>query len=167
MNKIAKIIGGLILSAFMMFINITDVNAASASISVSSSTSKIVIGKTFTVTVKISSSSKLGSWEWVINYDTGKFKLTGGDTYVADFGDGSKTSASYKYTFKAIGTGSGSIGVKSYGGYAWDGNEKFSLSANSKSVKVITQADLEASYSKNNDLKNLEVEGSTLSPEFN
>src|SRR5574344_89109 len=139
MNKIAKIIGGLILSAFMMFINITDVNAASASISVSSSTSKIVIGKTFTVTVKISSSSKLGSWEWVINYDTGKCK----------------------------GTGSGSIGVKSYGGYAWDGNEKFSLSANSKSVKVITQADLEASYSKNNDLKNLEVEGSTLSPEFN
>ena len=88
--------------------------ASSASINVSSSVSKVVVGKTFNVTVKISSSEVLGSWEWTIEYDKSKFKLLSGQQTVADYGNGSKKSSSYTYSFKAIASGSGNISVKSY-----------------------------------------------------
>ena len=60
----------------MIFSNITNVNAASASISVTASSTSVVVGSTFTITYKISSSSALGSWEFTPSYDTSKFKLT-------------------------------------------------------------------------------------------
>lgn len=165
MKKYAKRIVSIILG-LLLFLNNSDIlNAASASISVSSSTSKVVIGNTFTVTVKISSGTTLGSWEWTIDYDKSKFKLTSGEINVADYGNGSKKSASYTYKFKAIGSGSGKISVKSYGAYSWD-ETKLSISASSKTINVITQAQLEASYSKNNNLKSLDISGITLSPTF-
>lgn len=139
--------------------------ASSASINVASSVSKIVVGKTFNVTIKISSSEVLGSWEWTIDYDKSKFKLQSGQQTVADYGNGSKKSASYTYSFKAIASGSGNITVKSYGGYTWSEN-KLNISKNTKTVKVITQSELESSYSKNNDLSNLEITGYTLEPSF-
>lgn len=166
MKNSFKILTGFLLGVFLTFANIINVNAASANISVSSSTSKIVLGNTFTVTVKISSSNALGSWEWVINYDTGKFKLMSGDSYVADYASGSSVkSKTYTYKFKAVGTGSGTIGVKSYGAYEWN-ETKLSISAGSKTVKVITQAEQQESYSKNNNLSSLSIDGLTLTPEF-
>lgn len=167
MKKIFNILLTILFTCLLFHINTQKINAASASISVSSSTSQIVVGKEFTVTVKISSSTSLGSWEWVINYNSKNFKLLSGTSYVVDYAsNGSKKSASYTYRFKAIGTGTGTIGVKSYGAYAWN-ESKLSVSAGSKSVKVITQAQLEATYSKNNNLKSLSIDGLTLSPKFN
>ena len=162
MNKIFKSLFGLI----VMFSFMITINAASASIKVSSGTSQIVVGKTFTVTVKVSSGAALGSWEYSLNYDTGKFKLESGENPVADVANnGSTKSKSYTYKFKAVGTGTGSIGVKSVGVIGWDEN-KMSVSTSSKSVKVITQAQLEASYSKDNYLKSLSVDGLKLTPAF-
>lgn len=166
MNKIFKILSGIVVGVSLLFINTSTINAASASISVTSGTSKIVIGKSFTVTTKISSSTSLGSWEWVISYDTSKFKLVSGTPYIVGYSSGSSVkSKSYSYTFKAIGTGTGTITVKSYGAYAWN-ESKLSVTKSTKSVKVITQAELEASYSKDNNLSSLSVEGYTLSPTF-
>lgn len=162
MNKKIKIILCL---GFLILLLPFNIFAASGNIKVSSSTSKIVVGKTFNVTVNISSSSILGSWEWTIDYDKNKFKLQSGSSLVADYGNGSKKSQSYTYTFKAIGTGTGKIGVKSYGAYDWN-ESKLSLSANSKSITVITQSELEASYSKNNDLSSLSISGYDLEPSF-
>lgn len=139
--------------------------ASSASINVSSSVSKVVVGKTFNVTVKISSSEVLGSWEWTIEYDKSKFKLLSGQQTVADYGNGSKKSSSYTYSFKAIASGSGNISVKSYGGYTWNEN-KLNISKNTKTIKVITQSELEASYSKNNNLSHLEIKGYKIEPDF-
>ena len=139
--------------------------ASSASINVSSSVSKVVVGKTFNVTVKISSSEVLGSWEWTIDYDKRKFKLLSGQQTVADYGNGSKKTSSYTYSFKAIASGSGNISVKSYGGYTWNEN-KLNISKNTKTIKVITQSELEASYSKNNDLSHLEIKGYKIEPDF-
>lgn len=162
MKKLFK----LIFSIFIAFAFSASVYAASGKISVSSSTSKIVVGKQFTVTIKVSSSSKIGTWEFTPSYDKNKFKLVKGDTPVVDFGDGKITSKTYKYTFKAIGTGSGKITVKSYGIIGWD-KKTMSVSAGSSTVKVITQSELEASYSKDNYLKSLSVKGLKLSPTFN
>ncbi len=166
MKKILKAINILTISLLMFFSNFNTLLAASASISVSSSSKSVVVGNTFTVTYKISSSTALGSWEFTPNYDSSKFKLVSGDAYVADYASSSSTkSKSYTYKFKAIGSGSGKISVKSYAAYAYD-ESKMSVSGGSKTITVITEAQKKATYSKNNDLKSLSVEGLNLSPSF-
>lgn len=166
MKKIFKIFTTLFITTLIIFTNITKVNAASGSITVSSSSSKVVVGNTFTVTIKVSSGSSLGAWEFTPSYNTKLFKLTSGETPVVGFveKDGVK-SKTYTYKFKAIAKGSGSITVKSAGALTWS-KEKINLSVGSKSITVITQADLEASYSKNNNLKSLSVSGYNISPSF-
>jgi len=150
-----------------MFANINSLKAASASISVSSSKNTVLVGSTFSVTVRLSSGTTLGSWQWSIDYDSSKFKYISGETPVAETGDGVKKSVSYTYQFKAIASGNGRIGIKSYAALDWDTKSNYSLSVGSKTVSVITQAQLEASYSKNNNLSSLSIDGFTLSPEFN
>ena len=161
-----KIFRYFIVTILAVFINVSLLHAASASINVSSSTSKIVVGNTFSVTIKVSSGNTLGTWEFTPKYDSSKFKLTSGPSSVVDYGDGKTKSRSYTYKFKAIGTGSGQIGVKSYGVIDYNSESKMSVSTSSKTIKVITQAEQQASYSKNNNLKSLSIEGLTLSPSF-
>ena len=160
MKKIFKTLSVLIVS---LLFTIT-VDAATANISVSTSKSQVVVGNTFTVTTKISGSN-LGVWEWTLNYDTKKFKLVNGGSvmHVSDFSDNIKTKT---WTLKAIAKGSGTISVKSYAAYT-KSQATMKVTTNSKTVKVITQAELEASYSKDNNLKSLSVEGLTLEPSFN
>lgn len=168
MKNIKKIILAIFISTLFIFTNIIHVNAASANISVSSSTSKVVVGNTFTVTIKISSSANLGAWEFTPSYNTKLFKMTSGESPVVAYADGAGVkSKTYTYKFKAIAKGSGSITVKSVGILDWETKSNMSVSKGSKNITVITQADLEASYSKNNYLKSLSVTGYDLSPAFN
>lgn len=166
MKKIFKIFTTLFITTLIIFTSIIKVNAASGKITISSSTSKVVVGNSFTVTVKISSGNSLGAWEFTPSYNTKLFKLTSGETPVVGFveKDGVK-SKTYTYKFKAIAKGNGSITVKSAGALTWS-KEKINLSVDSKSITVITQADLEASYSKNNNLKSLSISGYKISPTF-
>jgi hypothetical protein len=167
MKEKIKKFGNLLLIGIIAFIlGFSDLKAASAYISVKSSASNVIVGRTFNVTVTISSSVALGSWEYTIDYNTSLFKLTSGQSYIADYGNGTKKSASYSYTFKAIASGTGRIGVRSYGAYDWS-EARMSVSSGSATVKTMTQAELEASYSKNNNLSALSVEGYTLSTAFN
>lgn len=165
MKRINKLLISLI-AICCLFISIPNVNAASATFKTTSNRSSVVVGNTFTVTVKVSSGSVLGSWEYTINYDSSIVQLVSGKKSVADPGNGSQKSASYSYTFKAIKAGSTNISVKSYGAYGWD-EKALSCSASGTTVKVITKAQLEASYSKDNNLKSLTVDGATITPEFN
>ena len=161
MKKILIILFGIILT----FTGTLKLEAASGTIKVTSSASTVVVGNTFKVTVTISSSEALGSWQYTISYDSNKVKLQSGESNVVDYGNGSTKSKSYTYTFKALRSGSANIGVKSYRAYAWD-ESLISLSAGSKTVKLITQEDLIASYSKDNTLKSLTVGNYELIPEF-
>lgn len=161
-----KYLKGIILSIAVFFGGLLSLNAASAYISVSSSSSRVIVGNTFNVTVNVSSDTPLGSWEYVMDYNSGVVKLISGQSSIVDYGNGSKTSQSYSYSFKAISSGSANIGVKSYGGYAWD-ESKFSMTAGSTSVSVISQAELAASYSKDNALGSLSTSVGSISPEFN
>lgn len=165
MKKIMKYLGGIVLSMLFLFTNLDTLSASSASISVSSSASTVVLGNTFTVTIKVSSSSKLGTWEFTPSYDSGKFKLVSGDTSVVDYGPTS--SKSYTYKFKAVGTGSGSISVKSYSVLDYDTTEEMKVSVGSKTVKVITAAEQKATYSSNNYIKEIYVDHHDgLTPSF-
>lgn len=162
LKKISIFILGIVLT----FGGILQVNASSGTISVTSSASTVVVGNTFKVTVKISSSAALGSWQYTISYDSNKVKLQSGTSNVVDYGDGTTKSKSYTYTFKALSSGSTNITVKSYRAYAWD-ESLMTLTAGSKTVKLITQDDLIASYSKDNTLKSITVDGYELTPTFN
>lgn len=165
MKKIKTIIFLLLLSLITLVSVPTTLNAASVTFKTTSSTSRVVVGRTFTVTVRVSSSEKLGSWEYTINYNSTVLSLVSGQKSVADPGNGSQTSVTYNYTFKAIKAGSSTISVKSYGALSWN-EVNLSPIATGTTVTVITQAQLEASYSKDNNLKALTVDSVKLNPTF-
>ena len=166
MKKNLKLLNIILITLLLLFVNINVLNAATAYIKVTSSTSKVVVGNTFSVSIKVSSSTSLGTWEFTPSYDKNKLKLVSGDTSVVGYGDEGVKSKTYNYKFKAIGTGNSTITVKSVGIIDYDKEKKMSTSISSKSIRVITQAELEASYSKNNNLKSLSIEGLKLSPSF-
>lgn len=167
MNKEINRFFTIIFTLLLLFTSISKVSAASASIQVTSNTNRIVVGKTFTINVKVSSSNTIGSWEWTISYDIKKLKLISGSATVKDYGDNKIKSKTYTYKFKAIATGSTSVTVKSAAVYDYKTEKTMSLTKGTKNISIITQAQLEASYSKNNNLKSLSVEGLKLSPTFN
>lgn len=163
MKKI-KYIVCCILATFMM---IGAVSAASGSITASTSTRTAAVGSTFTVTVKVSCSEAIGSWQFGISYDSANISLVSGDTNVAGYGDGSIKSKTYTYKFKAIKSGSAGIRISSPSMVSWnDDATLFTPSSSGTTVTVKTQAEIQASYSKDNNLKSLSVEGYELSPAF-
>lgn len=148
------------------------VSAASGSINIASS-STVVVGNKVTVTVTISSGTKMGSWQMSLNYDKKYLQLTSstardGGTFMIDYAeDPGVLKKTYTFTFKTLKSGSTSLSVDGYRAYVSSDLSAVSLSANTKQIRIITQAELEASYSKNNNLSALEVEGFTLTPAFN
>lgn len=147
------------------------VNAASGSINIASS-STVVVGNKVTVTVTISSGTKMGSWQMSLNYDKSYLQLTSstardGGTFMIDYAeDPGVLKKTYTFTFKTLKSGTTKLSVDGYRAYVSSDLSALSLSANTKQIRIITQAELEASYSKNNNLSALEVEGFTLTPEF-
>lgn len=147
------------------------VNAASGSINIASS-STVVVRNKVTVTVTISSGTKMGSWQMSLNYDKSYLQLTNstardGGTFMIDYAeDPGVLKKTYTFTFKTLKSGTTKLSVDGYRAYVSSDLSALSLSANTKQIRIITQAELEASYSKNNNLSALEVEGFTLTPEF-
>ncbi len=146
------------------------VKAASGSLSVSGS-SKVVVGNQVSITVTLSSGTKIGSWQMQLNYDKNYLKLTSssgeaGGAAMANSSTTGVTKKTYTFKFKALKTGSTKVSLVAYAAYAFDDFSPINLSTNSKTVSIITQQELEASYSKNNDLKSLGVEGFEIAPAF-
>ena len=161
----------ILISLFCLLVIPETVFAASGKINVSG-TSTVVVGNNVTVTVTLSSSTLIGSWEMSLNYDKNYLQLrsatseSNGIRMAASTATGVK-SKSYTFTFKTLKKGSTIVSVGGYLAYAYADLSEISLSSNSKTINIITQAELEASYSKNNNLASLGVEGFTLTPEFN
>ena len=148
----------IVLLSFSLFSQ--NVEASSGKISVSSS-STVVVGNTLTVTVTLSSSTALGAWEFDINYDSSYLRLTSSTaenngTYFVNYGNGSMKSKTYTLKFKALKSGSTNITVGSYDVYDWN-EDSMSITKSNKKVTLMTQEELEASYSKDNNLKDLSV----------
>ncbi len=167
MKRIKLLILGLI--SLIWFI--PKVYAASGNVSVASS-NQVVSGNKLTVTVTISSGTAIGSWQMNLNYDKSYLQLLSatseaGGTMMANSSATGVTKKSYTFTFKTLKTGSTTLSITSALAYAFSDLSQISLSTGSKTVKIITQAELEASYSKDNNLKSLSVEGFELSPAFN
>ena len=167
MKRIKKIFMAMLIGLLFPCI----VNAASGSINIASS-STVVVGNKVTVTVTISSGTKMGSWQMSLNYDKSYLQLTNstardGGTFMIDYAeDPGVLKKTYTFTFKTLKSGTTKLSVDGYRAYVSSDLSALSLSANTKQIRIITQAELEASYSKNNNLSTLEVEGFTLTPEF-
>ena len=148
--------------------NITTCSAASASVSISSSASKVVVGNTITYTVKVSSSTPLGSLVYKFDYDTSKLTLVSGtlnNTYVIQ--NDSTKSTTFTFKFKAKASGTATVSFILNEAIDFYGNPYTVNKTTSKSITIITQQQLEDSYSKNNYLSSLGVDGYVLSPSFN
>lgn len=154
----------LVFSVVMFIALIGTSNAAS--LSVSSSTKSAVVGNTISVTV---SASGAAGWEYCLNYDSSVFRLTsaGSDTGGACVKTGSTLIGYSKVTFKfkAIKSGTGTFSLRDAVMYGDDGNP-LSSSKGSVTVTARTQAEIQASYSDNANLKSLAVDGFELTPAF-
>ena len=162
MKKKLSLIIVLLLTAF---IGLFKLNASSGYFMVTTSRNNVVVGNEFYVTVTASSDARIGSLEFSISYDSSKVKLVSGDPVVVRPIEGLHSS-SYYYTFQAIASGSSVVTVKSYNMGDLDTESFMSVSAGSETITAITQADLEASYSKNNNLSSLSINSYELKPAF-
>lgn len=157
----------LILFSFICMVILPfQVNAANANISVSGS-STAMVGSTVTVNVNLSSSTPMGSWQFLVNYDSSMLQLSSGNVRVADYTSvsGGEKSKSYTLKFKTLKSGTTKVSVGSYVVYAYDESE-MSVTGGSKSIKIMSQAELEATYSKNNNLSSIKVDDYELTPAF-
>ncbi len=152
-----------------MFLFATSVDAATGSIIASTGTKVATVGSTFTVKVRLTCSEALGSWDFGITYDSAYISYVGGSPlHVIDqTSNGTDKTREYTYTFKAIKSGNANIRVADAQMAGYDEAKIFIPGKNSVAVTVKTQAEIQASYSKNNDLKALTVEGYELTPNFN
>lgn len=161
-----KKISFIVLTFFLTFI--FSVKAyASTSINVKSNSS-VTVGNTITTTVTISSSEALGSWNFVVGYDTSKLTLLDNTTQrIVGYGDGSTKSKSYTFKFKAKAVGTAKVYIDSASYYTWNEVAE-NVSKGSKSINVVNKTTAPTvRYSKNNNLFSLEIEGYKLEPEFN
>ena len=159
MKKILFIIG----LSFLFFCPYI-VNAAS--ISVAATTASGTVGGNITVRVNINEPSGLGSWEYSLDYDSNVLQLLSGNTHVVGYVSSERqTNQSYTYTFRVKGTGKTTISVKNTAIASWD--EVVTSPTDSTVINLVAREEVEESYSDDNNLASLEVEGLTLSPEFN
>lgn len=160
-----KKISLVIFSIFLSFLIINKVEASSATISVSSNKSRVIVGDTVTVTVKLSSSANLGTAQFdvVASSNLSFVSSSDGGLFVVYYPSSATTkSKTYTFTFKAKSSGSAYIQVKNAEVLDYDTEEKMSVSMGKASFKIMTQSELEDSYSKNNNLSNLQIEGYDL-----
>ena len=150
----------IILVGFFLFCFFPlSVNAASVSIAGTSATG--VVGGTITVNVTLRESKGLGSWEFSIGYDSSLLEMTSGSGHVVDYVQGEgQTSKTYTYKFRVKKSGTATISVINTAIAAWD--ESLTSPTDSTTIRLIAQEEITASYSSNNNLKSLGVEGYDL-----
>ncbi len=158
----------LIIILFFLFI--PTINASTARISISNSKSTVLVGSTLRTTVTVSSNSYLGVFEFDLKYDTTRLRLTNssaGGTSILGPSDINKITKTDSYTFDFVARTSGSASIYIANSTVYDIDEnKLSVTNGSSKVTVMTQSELEATYSKNNFLKSLSIENYQLEPEF-
>ena len=151
-----------ILLGFILILSTHKVDALSTSVTVKADKSTVVVGNTVTFTATIKSDKNLFALEYDISYNSNLLQITSGNTSNTIPLEGIKAKTlTWKFKAKKSGTATVKVNARSSDG------EVYSSKSGSKSVKIITQSELEASYSNNNYLSGLKVEEGTLSPAFN
>ena len=149
---------------FLFFCVPFKVNAAT--ISVSSSSKQAVVGGNVNVTITIREPSGLGAWQFNVGYDSSKLQLTSGTLNVAEALQRSgEVSRSYHYSFRVKAPGDATVSIASSDFIAIDEVTK-SAPKGSTTIHCVTQQEILDSYSKNNNLSSLSVDGYEITPAF-
>lgn len=137
-----------------------------ASVSIYSSSNTVVVGNSFNVSVTVSSDA--AAWDFSVGYDSSKLRVVSAnlESGMRSASTSDMHSRNYSITFKAISSGTASVWVSDALLYNNDAVQ-LSASKGSRSFTLRTWAEIQASYSKNNNLSSLGVDGANLSPEFN
>ncbi len=156
----------MVIAFTSLLFNVKALAATSIGISASSS---VTVGNTVTATVTISSNSTLGTWDFVIGYDTSKLTLLDdANQRIADFGDGKIKSRSYTFRFMTKATGSAKIYVDSASYYSYWDEKLENVSKGSKTITINPKkVSNPTTYSSNNYLSSLGIDGYELTPAFN
>jgi len=146
---------------FVLFISKVD----AASLSVRANKSTVVVGSTVNVTVTASGAA---GWEYCLSFDESLFTLTSSNAdswkcMRAGSSMGGGTTATF--VLKAKKSGSGTVGVNNYS-MIDDYSNPLPVSAGSVRLTCKTQAEIEASYSTNANLRSLSVDGFEITPAF-
>ncbi len=161
-----KLIKKVLLVFALFFSGMLVCNAATLNVNEYLSSSQVVVGNTVTVTVKLSSSNPIGAVNYSVSYDSSKLTHTSGTLNdITDDHYGQK-SFSLIFKFKAKESGNATINFKVNEAYDTD-LKALSFSNTSKTVKIITQSELQATYSSDSYLSKLGVEGQNITPAFN
>ena len=163
-----------LLSIFILFLTPNIIEAASVNVQISAPSS-VYVGDTVTVNVSISSSSKIGAWEYFISYDDSKltYLSTTAESaqHVINSSDSGKTSVNYSWSFKATNSGSASFSLSGIDAYAFDDDSGMSIGGStSVSINVVKPSSggnggsgstpsNNYKYSDNNNLSSLNIEG--------
>ena len=162
-----KKIKAILLALTLFFGSTLMVNAASLNVNEYLSSDKISIGDTVTVTVKLSSSSSIGAINYTVTYDSEKLTHTSGNLNDVIFAtDNITKSSTLTFKFKAKANGNATINFKINEAYDFD-ETPFSSSNTSKTVTIITPEEKKTTYSSDNNLSKLGVEGYSITPSFN
>lgn len=169
MKKIFSILLLVCTFSFLSFTAPERVYAASAKISVTSAKT-VVVGNTVKVTITVSSSAPLGAWAFDVKYDSSKLTFVSstleGSTRATGYTtNGNTKTKTYTITFKAKAAGTATVSVQNSEVAGFD-EKTMSTSNGSTKINIITQQQLQDSYSSNNNLKNLSVDGYQLTPNF-
>lgn len=131
----------VLFSLFILFLTPNIVSAASANVSISAPSS-VYVGDTVTINVSLSSSSKIGAWEYFISYDDSvlSYSSTTAESaqHVINSSDSGRTSVNYSWTFKATSAGSASFSISGIDAYAFDDDSSISVSGStSTTINVV------------------------------
>ena len=154
--KIIKMVLFISLLLAITFIFKIDVLKAACNIGVSAPSS-VTVGKTFTVTTTVSGSNAIGSWEYTLSYDSSLVRYNSGSLHVVDYGNGTKKSATYSYTFTSLKSGNATFKAVNASVLDYASTNECLSNAGSTTVVMKTQAEIEESYSRNNNLSSLSV----------
>lgn len=169
-KRIKKILFGLLFGIILNCFLITGVDAASAKVYINSSANTVVVGNQVTFTVTINTDVPIGAWDYAASVSSNLTYISGSQVSKSANlpANNSTKSLTYKFTYRAKSSGTATFNFKLANVLDYATISPMSFPNNtSKSVNIITQAQLEASYSKNNNLSSLSIDGYTLSPQFN
>ncbi|NMA50251.1 MAG: hypothetical protein GX951_00145 [Mollicutes bacterium] len=132
------------------------------------------VGNNIKMYVTLSSSAAIGSWELTLNYDSSFLKLIGSDadnggTFMANKVAGASgiNKKVYTFTFRTLKAGNTLLSIGSSSLYDFDTMGEMTVRTYNKNLKIMTQQEIEASYSKDNYLKSLSVDEFEINPVFN
>ncbi len=149
----------IMLSIFLM----PRVYAGNARITISPSSKTYIVGNSFNVEVTISSSDAIAGLSYILDYNSSVLALestnasTGGARNLDTFMNNSTYSVTYRYKFRAKASGTSSISVSD--AEVRTATSALNITKSSSTIKIMTQAELYATYSSNNYLSGLSVEG--------